>query len=244
MTWRALSEELNLWRECGRTATFWWRDDDASAPAAALARLLALSQTSGVPLALAVIALSAVPTLFEGLRASVLMHGTDHVNRAAAGEKKTEFPVAERDEDALARLAAGRRKLEQLAGTRFLPVLAPPWNRFKDSLLPGLSGVGLHAISRYGASSGGAVREVNTHLDIIDWHGSRGFIGEEIVLRAAIGHLATQRSKPLHAMEATGLLTHHAVHDGAAWDFIEGLFERTRALGARWAEPTALFPSR
>ena len=50
-----------------------------------------LGSQSSVPLALAVVPLEAVPELFNGLRTSVLMHGTDHRNRARPGEKKTEF---------------------------------------------------------------------------------------------------------------------------------------------------------
>jgi hypothetical protein len=34
------------------------------------------------------------------------------------------------------------------------------------------------------------------------------------------------------------------MHDAAVWDFLEQLFERTRAHGARWMDPVALFPSR
>jgi hypothetical protein len=39
------------------------------------------------------------------------------------------------------------------------------------------------------------------------------------------------------------MLTHHAVHDAASWDFLERLFDRTRASGAHWREAAALFPS-
>ena len=106
MSWEALDEEIARWRDAGRTVDFWWRDDDAVALSSPVQQLLKLSSTSGVPLALAVIPLGAAPALFEELRASVLLHGTDHRNRAAAGEKKTEFPSYEPDTEALARLAA------------------------------------------------------------------------------------------------------------------------------------------
>ena len=248
MSWRELDEELARWRDAGRTADFWWRDDDATAPSKPLERLLKLSKTSGVPLALAVIPGKATPQLFSGLEAWVLMHGTDHVNRAGPGEKKTEFPQAEPETDAAERLAAARQRLARLAAGRFLPVLAPPWNRFKQSLAARLASVGLRGLSGYGARSSlevaRGIRQVNTHVDIVDWHGTRGFVGEEAALHLAIRHLAARRDGRADASEPTGWLTHHAVHDAGSWEFLERLFERTRARGARWQDAEALFPSR
>src|SRR2546423_10040818 len=89
MSWRELEEELVRWHDEGRIADFWWRDDDATAPSPALDELLQLSKRAAVPLALAVVPLEARRELFDGLEASVLMHGSDHRNRAAPGEKKT-----------------------------------------------------------------------------------------------------------------------------------------------------------
>src|SRR5216684_8019215 len=51
--WLDLERELDAWRAAGRSATLWWRDDDAVRPTPALDRLLAIA--AGVPLALAVI---------------------------------------------------------------------------------------------------------------------------------------------------------------------------------------------
>jgi hypothetical protein len=241
VSWRALDEELVRWRDAGRTPEFWWRDDDATAPSAPLRYLTGLAKASGVPLALAVVPLAALPQLFAGSDACVLMHGTDHRNRAAPGEKKTEFAAAEPDEDAIARLAAARAHLARLAGGRFLPVLVPPWNRFKRTLVARLPAAGLHGLSAYGPraapQAARGVAQINTHVDVIDWRGTRGFIGEEHALRAVLKHLAAQSGEP------TGVLTHHAVHDQAAWAFLERLFERTRRAGARWADAAALFPA-
>src|SRR5437763_5569466 len=150
MSWRELDAELDRWRDGGQVADFWWRDDDAAKPSAPLARLLELSQSSRVPLALAVVPLEAVPDIFNGLKASVLMHGTDHRNRAAPGEKNTEFPAAEPEAEAIARLSAARERLVRQAGASFLPVLAPPWNRFKRALAARLPAAGLHGLSAYG----------------------------------------------------------------------------------------------
>jgi hypothetical protein len=247
MSWRELEEELARWRADGRVADFWWRDDDATVPSPALEQLLKLSKRSAVPLALAVVPLDAAPELFQGLEASVLMHGTDHRNRAAPGEKKTEFAAAEPEAEAIARLAAARERLARQAGASFLPVLAPPWNRFKRALAARLPAAGLHGLSAYGprtaAEAAPGIRQVNTHIDIIDWRGTRGFAGEDAALRAAVKHLAARRSGAADGAEPTGWLTHHALHDGAVQAFLERLFERTRSLGARWLDAVALFPS-
>jgi hypothetical protein len=248
MIWRDFEAELARWRAAGRVADFWWRDDDAARPSVPLGRLLKLAEQSAVPLALAVVPLEAVPELFGGLSARVLMHGTDHRDRAGPGEKRTEFAAREPDIEALARLAGARERLARLAGASFLPVLAPPWNRFKRSLAASLPAAGLHGLSGYGpraaAEAAPGIAQVNTHVDIIDWRGTRGFVGEERALHAAVGHLAARRRGEADQAEPTGWLTHHAVHDAAAWQFLERLFERTAACGARWIDPVGLFPSR
>src|SRR6185295_17174831 len=114
--WTELEGELARRRDAGRPSVFWWRDDDAGAPTAEIGRLVALSASSGVPLALAVVPGAAQEALFRMLHAriAVLQHGSDHANRAGPGEKKTEFPAAEDASLALERLAAARRKLEAL----------------------------------------------------------------------------------------------------------------------------------
>lgn len=247
MNWRDLEDELRRWRDAGRPAELWWRDDDATAPSAQLTRLLGLSRNGQVPLALAVVPNAAAPSLFHELAATVLMHGTDHVNRAPPGAKKTEFPQGEPDEAAMARLAAAHARLKSLARDRYLPVLAPPWNRLRPGLAARLAQCGLRGLSAYGprasARPASGVHQVNTHVDIIDWRGTRGFVGEDAALGALLRHLSARRCDECDAGEATGVLTHHAAHDEASWTFLERLFERTRAGGARWSEASALFPS-
>ena len=234
--------ELTAWREAGRTPELWWRDDDASVLTPALKRLLALSQSSAVPLAVAAIPLLTEEQALADAR-FVLMHGCDHRNRAAPGEKKTEFSAAEPDDAALERLAGARERLAGAAGERFIPVLVPPWNRLKASLVPRLPAVGIDGLSCYGAHRVPVrgVHQVNTHVDIVDWRGSRGFIGEEAALSVLVAHLAARRRNERDADEPTGLLTHHAVHEAQAWRFIARLFDETRQHGARWLEPRTIF---
>jgi hypothetical protein len=246
--WQAFADEIARWGDAGRTAEFWWRDDDAAQPDPALSRLVSLAQRTSTPLALAVIPLRSGSDMFEGLTSeiTVLQHGTDHVNRADAGGKKTEFNATEAPAAAVARLDAARRLLEARAGQRFLPVLAPPWNRISNELAPHLPGGGFIGLSRYGArrnaEAAPRLRQVNTHVDIIAWRSGGGFVGEKEALAAAIGHLAAKRKAVVDSAEATGWLTHHAVHDDAAWAFLEQLFEMTRDRpGAAWRSAEELF---
>ncbi len=246
--WRALADELARWREDGRVAEFWWRDDDAARPAAALARLLALSQRTSTPLALAVVPLQSEKEAFEniGSGVSILQHGTDHRNRAGAGEKKTEFSASEPARTAVARLAVARKQLEAWARERFVPVLAPPWNRLPEALAQRLAAAGLRGLSRFGvraaAEAAPGVAQVNTHVDLIAWRAGRGFAGEEAVLGAAVRHLAAKRLGRADAAEPTGWLSHHAAHDEAAWTFLERLFEAARETpGLRWRSAQELF---
>jgi len=242
--WAGLAGELRAWRDAGTAATLWWRDDDAAAPSPALSRLLSLEKACGVPLALAVVPQAAQREALGEARC-VIMHGCDHRNRAAAGEKKTEFPASESDAAALERLSHARERLAGLAGERFLPVLAPPWNRLRETLIARLPEAGIRGLSRYGARAmkRGGVAQVNTHVDIIAWRGDRGFLGEDEALALMAQHLAARRRGSVDAAEPTGLLTHHAQHDAGAWRFLERLFHETRALGAAWLSPEQLFTS-
>lgn len=246
--WQDFYDEIARWRDAGRTAEFWWRDDDAARSEPALSRLYALAQRTATPLALAVIPMRCGEKIFEdaGSFVSILQHGTDHANRAGAGEKKTEFNAAEAPAAALARLAAARLQLEALAGNRFLPVLAPPWNRLPAHLAAHLATAGFRGLSQYGARSRAearpGLRQVNTHVDIVAWRSGGGFLGADGALAAATRHLAAKRTAAADADEATGWLTHHAVHDEAAWAFLERLFESTRSLPAvAWRRPAELF---
>jgi hypothetical protein len=234
MSWNALEGEIRRRQDAGQPVEFWWRDDDASVSNRALERLLGLSRSHRVPVALAVIPQDAEAKLFQQLHehVTVLQHGTDHRNRAAAGEKKTEYPGAEPDQAALSRIVHGLEKLRPFS--QFIPVLAPPWNRIRKDLLDKLPGIGIRGVSAYGPQArreaAPGLRQVNTHIDIVAWRAGRRFVGEEQALSQVIKWLATG--------EPVGWLTHHAVHDAAAWDFLARLLT---VRGVRWVSAGQLF---
>ncbi|MFD2263141.1 polysaccharide deacetylase family protein [Lacibacterium aquatile] len=225
-----LLAELDLWRAAGRTATLWWRDDDAVKPTAQLERLIDLSHR-GVPCGLAVVPEPAVRELavrlLEEPFVEVLQHGFAHTNHAPPEVKSAEFGAHRDLEDRVADLCAGRDKLWRLFGEKFVPVLVPPWNRIGEDLLPELAQIGYRGLStfepRKAAGAYGYV-PINTHVDPIAWRAGKTFRGAEHSLKQLAGHLSRRRLGEVDPEEATGLLTHHLVHEESLWQFLEDLF--------------------
>ena len=240
--WQAFDAELRAWARAGLTARFWWRDDDATRAGPLLDRLL--DAAGPTPIALAVIPDAAEESLAARLAAHnrgagealVLQHGYAHVNHAPSTAKKAEFGDHRPLEAMLEDLVRGRLRLEALFGEAFEPILTPPWNRVGDGVVGSLWRSGLQGLSRFGPRGPDeGDRVVNTHIDIVDWRGGRGFAGERQVLQAAIGHLAARRTGGVDRGEPTGLLTHHRDHDEACWRFI------ARFAAAVDAHPAALW---
>lgn len=243
--WSELARELDVWHAAGRTATLWWRDDDACGAGAALARLLEIATQYGVPLALAVIPARAERALAEHVRTApavaVLQHGYAHRNHAPSGVKRSELgdhrPATAIDTE----LERGWRRLAGLFGAAALPVLVPPWNRIGPGVSRRLPRLGYRGLSTFGPRSAReplpGLCQVNSHLDLIDWRGTRGFVGVPLALGALLGHLRARRVGRADAGEPTGLLTHHLVHDDACWEFVSALLEQTRQHpAARWLD--------
>lgn len=233
--WRDLAEEVARWRDGGRTAELWWRDDDAAAVGPALDRLLEIRRETGAPLAVAVVPAQAGRALADRLAAEpavdLLQHGYAHTNHAAPTEKKIELGLQRPAMLVLGDLGMGRMAMERLFGARPLPVLVPPWNRIAPALVPALPEIGFRGLSIFGvrrrAHPVRGLLEINTHVDLLDWKGGRRFVGEAAALAALLGALQHAR---LRAAEPVGLLSHHLVMDGKAWDFLRSMLEKTRDM--------------
>lgn len=248
--WRSFREELERWRAAGKPVDFWWRDDDAARRTPALSRLFDLAGRMKIPLALAIVPGGCEKALLDGVDPCVvaIQHGVDHRNRAEVDGKKTEFPAGEPVDSTLQRLEGGWTELLSAAGGRILPVLAPPWNRIPAGLVPHLAAAGYSGLSTFGArviaEPSPGLFQVNTHVDLIDWRAGRRFAGEAAVLQQAVRHLEMKRLGHADPTESTGWLTHHAVHDDAAWRFLDRLFKSTdKSSGVRWVRPADLFSS-
>ncbi len=236
-----LTQELDLWQRDGRIAAFWWRDDDAVAPTPALARLLGLSDSSGVEVAVAAIPAKVSDALAVAIErypgALVVQHGYAHENHAPPGAPAVEcggdWPLAA----LLDALQEGRRRLEELFEERFRSVLAAPWNRIDRAVLDRLSGAGFNGASAYGPRA--AMRAMglviaNAHVDPLNWR-ERRFAGGAKAVSGIVGELRARRTGATAPDEPLGLLTHHLDHDAATWDFLQEFFTLTRAHpAARW----------
>lgn len=241
--WARLDEELGHWQAAGRTASLWWRDDDATAPGPLLERLLGITEDAGAGLLLAVIPARAEPALANGLGAHtcIAQHGYAHVNHAPRGQGLGAWELGShrpRDQ-VLAELETGRERLATLFGARFVPVVVPPWNHIDPGLFPSLAERGYIGISAFGPRGAEAGRhglnEVNAHCDPIRWKEAARFAGEAKTIGALVDHLRARRSREFDASEPSGFLTHHRDLDPPGWAFCQHLAGVIAAHpAARW----------
>ena len=247
--WSPLRRELAAWRADGLDLPIWWRDDDAITVTPALDQLERLAERLALPVHLAVIPAHAEAALAERLRSAhvlhALVHGWAHENHEPAGRKKAEFGSPR--PQAADELADALTRLEAVFGADLLAVFVPPWNRLHPDHLALLVQAGYRGLSTFGPREHAHPRPgllaLNTHVDPIDWRGTRGFAGDESCLGAAIAHLAARRDGTADAAEPTGLLSHHLAHDEGCWDFAERFLAVTSDHpAARWSAARALFP--
>jgi len=239
--WQSLAEELVRWQRSGRTAAFWLRDDDAVEPTPALDRLLDVTGTFEVPATLAVIPAFTdgrlAVRLGDAAHATVAVHGWSHRNHAAEGEKKQELGAHRPRKTVLGELADGLSHIKALHGERAIPMLVPPWNRIDAGLIPELGSIGFTALSVYGPPKPAPLHIINSNVDIMDWHGTRGCHDHGLLIQAMVAQLR----RAFDGGEPVGLLTHHLVHDESAWLFLERLFGiTTQNEACAWLPISAL----
>ena len=231
--WAMLQRELDCWSETGKTATFWWRDDDAIEETPQLHALDALSRETNIPVSVAVIPARLQRSLAKFLQARdhflVLQHGYSHQSYAAQGMKKIELG-GERSTDAIqSEISAGRLQLNSVFAEQFLAVLVPPWNRIEPRTYPALINAGFSGVSSMWARKSAypmkGLLQVNTHLDPIDWRHDRTFIGKTNAIEQINRHLSVRRHGAGDIAEPTGILTHHLCQDDEVWKFCRTLFE-------------------
>jgi len=226
-----LLSELDRWASDGLTARIWWRDDDLQRPTPALEPLLAMADATGWVPGLAVVPegadADALTARLTGTGAELLVHGFAHRDHTAADEKKCEFP-ASRPLSARCRDAReGLTRLREAFPGLVLPCFVPPWNRMPLDLVNCLTDSGFTGLSTFGPrhapEAAPGLRRVNTHIDVIDWRGTRKFVGTGVVADALASHLEARRTGRADAEEPSGLLTHHLVMVDEDWRALEAM---------------------
>lgn len=236
--WQPLRDELNRWGGAGLKAQLWLRDDDAVESSPALDRLHRISRNAEIPLTLAVIPARTGNALAQYVNGSelisVAVHGWSHANHAPAHEKKQELGPHRPTQAILSELQQGLVTIRTLFGGHAMPVLVPPWNRIDPSLVAKLPEIGFTALSAFGHKIHAGIHTINTHVDIIDWHGTRGCVDHVILVQRLAEELAASR---LSGQYPIGILTHHLVHDESAFEFLEALFNEVLGLPCQWPHP-------
>ena len=228
----------------GRRIDFWWRDDDAERSSEALDRLLFLARSHDLPLVLAIIPADVQRTLADRVarapKVAVLQHGWRHLRHNQPDAKKAEFGDDRPLDAMLAEIDAGAARLRALFGDRLLPGFVPPWNRIGPGLAKRLVADRGLVLSTHSPGAPSLPLRLDTHCDIIAWSTTRSAIPAE----EAFGLLADEVERRLAraSQGPIGLLTHHLVHDEAAWRLLDDILAAIRASPAsRWPDPTTLF---
>ncbi|WP_170573070.1 polysaccharide deacetylase family protein [Ruegeria atlantica] len=246
MDWHPLDTELNAWVAEGLTLSVWWRDDDAISATPQLETLAELSQVLGVPVHLAVIPRDANESLIDHVvhHATLIpvVHGWAHENHALPDEKKSEFRLHRPMNDILHDARAGLKRLQSQFGNRLCPMFVPPWNRIAPEVVQELPGLGYRIIStatpRKARNPAPGLEQINTHLDPIDWRGTRGLINADRLIAQTANLLRDRREGRTDNTEPFGVLTHHLVHDQDLWTFTEALLRRLlNGPGYAWVAP-------
>lgn len=217
--WRDLSRELSHWRSQGISPRIFLRDDDAVDDTPALQHLLSLCEQYDTPLLLATVPEPATNALAEALEKRPLItpavHGYQHVDHSAFGEKACELGTQRPVDQVLDELAAGREKLVRMFGARLSAILVPPWNRIHDAVRDRVPEIGFKAISAHGwLRVPSPVPMINAHVDIVHWSGGGEGRKLDWVQSELLRNLEIARNR---GGRAIGLLTHHLAHDEQAW---------------------------
>lgn len=247
-----LKAELDEWSRLDASASFWWRDDDASAPCVELDRLFRMSQKHDVPCGLATIPATAGEPLRKDVSGQshiwVLQHGFAHVNHAQSGKGAWELGLHRPKSVVLDELREGMGKLAQLFKSRFVPVVVPPWNRMDPELMPYLPVMGYRGVSasykRHRPVPPEGLRVADAHCDLLHWKGKlASFAGAEKCISHLVGHLRDKRAGSTAPDEPSCILTHHLEMDADAWAFMDELLALTSEHpAANWVSPADIWP--
>ncbi len=246
--WRALETELDTWAAIGKVADLWWRDDDAVAVGQQFDRLVSVTETTG--LLLAVIPLHATEELAaavtDAAHVKVAQHGYAHINHAdrEQGVGAWELGLHRGEQVVLDELDQGRARLELMFPDDYIPVIVPPWNRIDPALFMPAARRGYRGVSVFGAREmnvqANGFYMVNCHSNPLRWKTGAKFKGPEKTISELVEHLANRRTGAVDPAESTGYLTHHLDMNDDAWAFSKQLVEHiNKHTAALWRRDVA-----
>lgn len=223
--WTPLRAELAQWRAAQLSLPLWWRDDDAVTLTPALDHLSQMASDLTLPVHLAVIPAGAQQALADHVARTPLLvptvHGWAHHNTAPPGQKKAEFGHLR--PGIAGELAQGLTRLRDLFGSSLVPAFVAPWNRLHPEVLPLLVQTGYRIVSTFAPRPSPCpapgLRAINTHIDPIDWRGTRGLIDPDRIIFQTVAVLSARRHGTADTREPFGYLTHHLVHTPDVWRF-------------------------
>ena len=134
-------------------------------------------------------------------------------------EKKAELGDHRAIGAVIEELEAGRASLASLFRDRFLAVLVPPWNRLSPNVALSRDQIGLPGLSTFNRVGSADPVQVNTHIDLIAWRTTRGFVGWQSLLQDLEDEITDRLRRidvdDLTPREALALLAelHEKVHE-------------------------------
>ncbi len=244
--WSLFHTALDRIADTGKQAQFWLRDDDAISVTAALRQLAQWADSADTEILLALVPSMADQELAALIAATPALvgavHGWAHQNHAPDSEKKQELGSHRPIETVCAELAGAYQRTAQVCGDRMLPVLVPPWNRISPDVVQCLPELGFSGISTFADAFTDhpipGLQVQNSHIDIIAWRGNRGGRPSIDLIKEMVTALEQRAANG----QPIGILSHHLVHDAAAWSFLDDLSAAVdRHAGARWISPQQVF---
>ena len=199
--------------------------------------LTKLSETLGLPVHLAIIPRDADGELAQYVARHTalvpVVHGWAHLDHAPKDEKKSEFRLHRPMGEIIGDAHLGLQHLRGVFGDRVSPMFVPPWNRIAPEVVQQLPGLGYRFLStatpRKTAKPAPELEQINTHLDPIDWRGTRGLADPDMLIVKTAQMLRDRREGQTDNTEPFGVLTHHLVHDQDIWTFTEILLQKLMA---------------
>lgn len=231
--WQIRLEELVS--QCAeRTPKIFFRADNIGAGGSAFRILLALFNYYKIPLALAVVPAWMSIKRLETFRAYTNIedplwdwhqHGWRHLNWNR-GEKKAEFSATRTREQQWNDILKGKKKLEQLFNTGFVPVFSPPWNRLDIITLGVLQQLDFSAVSMdcpipRGAKYSIRLKNFRIYLDL---HARKTKNPE-----FAYDELLRDMEEALDQKGYVGIMINHQKMNLSAFDFLQQFLHLVRS---------------